>query len=91
MTARQLLIAGQVHRGFRDWVTKTAKLWGVSGWIRNLPDGRVEVVAVADEGTIDAFIDHCREAPSAEIVAIDVAPAQVHRLQAKGFTARLAA
>jgi len=93
MAARQLLVAGRVQRvGFRDWVIRTAKVWGISGWIRNCADGRVEILAVADDSTIDAFVDHCREGPpTAEIIHIDAWPTEVQRLQARGFTKRLAA
>ncbi|MGH3322499.1 MAG: acylphosphatase [Streptosporangiaceae bacterium] len=39
--------------GFRWWTRSRALEWGLRGWARNLPDGRVEVVAEGPEG-------HCR-------------------------------
>lgn len=46
------LVSGQVQGvGFRDWVCRRASPLGLAGSARNLPDGRVEVVA---EGSRDA-------------------------------------
>lgn len=39
------LVAGQVQGvGFRYFVQRTATGLGLTGWVRNLPDGRVEVL-----------------------------------------------
>jgi acylphosphatase len=37
---------------------------GVVGWIRNLPDRRVEVFAQADKDVLEVFCDKLREGPS---------------------------
>ena len=45
--ARRYWIRGLVQGvGFRYFVERVAYELGVSGWVRNLPDGRVEVYAV---------------------------------------------
>ena len=47
--ARRILVSGRVQGvGFR-WFTKDAATReGVSGWVRNLPDGRVEALIEGD-------------------------------------------
>jgi acylphosphatase len=53
VVCRRYLIRGRVQRvGFRYFVQDAAHREGVSGLVRNLPDGRVEVIA---EGDADAM------------------------------------
>jgi acylphosphatase len=50
--ARRFLISGRVQGvGFRYYAERVASRDGIHGWVRNLPDGRVEVFA---EGEIEA-------------------------------------
>jgi acylphosphatase len=42
--------------GFRFTTVRTAERYDVTGTVRNLPDGRVEVVAEGDSEEIDAFL-----------------------------------
>lgn len=91
MTAQRLLIEGRVQRvGYRDWAVRTAKQLGVIGWVRNLQDGRVEILADGDGMALDTFVDRCREGPTlAEVARIDAMPAE--RGNVKGFTKRFTA
>jgi len=44
------LVSGKVQGvNFRSWVKTQATQLGVKGWVRNLDDGRVEVLAQGDE------------------------------------------
>jgi acylphosphatase len=54
--ARKFLIRGIVQGvGFRYFVQRLAAKHQVSGYVRNLPDGRVEAHAQGDENVIEAF------------------------------------
>ena len=52
MLARRYVVSGRVQGvGFRYFVQDTAQREGVAGYVRNLPDGRVEAFV---EGDIEA-------------------------------------
>ena len=36
----------------------------VNGWVRNLGDGRVEIVAEGQESNLDALVDWCKTGPA---------------------------
>ena len=46
--------------GFRITAEETAKSLGVMGWVKNLRDGRVELVAEAEEATLKRFLTTIR-------------------------------
>ena len=63
---RHLLIAGQVQRVyFRDTTLRLALQLGLTGWVRNLRDGRVEVVIQGDPAAVATLADWCRDGPPA--------------------------
>ena len=43
--------------GFRYTAERIARDMDVNGWVRNLPDGRVELLCEADEKTLSDFLD----------------------------------
>jgi len=46
---------------------------GVAGWVRNVPDGRVEAVFEGDPQAVDALVEWCRSGPrSATVTAVEV-------------------
>jgi acylphosphatase len=56
LTARRFVVAGRVQGvGFRAFVYDHAWQQGISGWVRNLPDGRVEVMAEGDAEAMQTF------------------------------------
>jgi acylphosphatase len=64
--ARRYLIAGRVQGvGFRWFVHDAAAREGVHGWVRNLADGSVEVVAEGDVASVDRLDAAVRRGPSA--------------------------
>ncbi|MCB1098408.1 MAG: acylphosphatase [Verrucomicrobiales bacterium] len=58
MFAKHVFYEGRVQGvGFRYTVKALASEFEVSGWVRNLADGRVELLAVsADDEELDAFL-----------------------------------
>jgi acylphosphatase len=62
----RLLISGRVQGVFfRDSTRRAAVAAGVRGWVRNLPDGRVEAVLQGDRAAVGAVIDWSRQGPPA--------------------------
>jgi acylphosphatase len=54
-------ISGRVQGVFfRANVHEEAARRGLAGWVRNLPDGRVEAVFEGDADTVEAMLDWCR-------------------------------
>ena len=57
MTARHVFYEGRVQGvGFRYSVRQIATGFDITGWIRNLPDGRVELLAAGDSEELTAFL-----------------------------------
>jgi len=58
MYSLQVFFEGHVQGvGFRWSVKHIAKGFDVTGWVRNLVDGRVELQTSGDEGEVRAFLD----------------------------------
>ncbi len=85
---RRILVEGRVQGVFfRDTCRDEATAAGVAGWVRNLPDGRVEVVAEGDPAAVDRLESWCREGPShADIAGVEVTEAEPEGLS--GFDVR---
>jgi acylphosphatase len=57
MIARRVIFEGRVQGvGFRFSVKEIAHGYEVAGWVRNLPDGRVQLEAQGEESEIDGFL-----------------------------------
>lgn len=57
MTSKQVFFIGHVQRvGFRYTVKQIAKGFDIIGWVRNLPDGRVELQASGETEEVSAFL-----------------------------------
>ncbi len=60
----RLLVAGRVQGvWYRDGTRRRALALGLTGWVRNLSDGRVEVLAEGPEAALRSLADWCREGP----------------------------
>lgn len=72
MTLQYLIRGGVQGVGFRNFVSLRARALGLAGWVRNLPDGRVEVVATGDLSALTALESQLREGPPlARVDAVD--------------------
>jgi acylphosphatase len=49
--------------GFRAMAEEAASRLAVVGWIKNLRDGRVELIAEAEEPALEAFLEALRTGP----------------------------
>jgi acylphosphatase len=72
--ARRYVITGRVQGvGFRWFAHDAAAREGVHGWVRNLADGSVEVVAEGDQAAVDGLEASVRRGPSsARVERFDV-------------------
>ena len=71
---RRVLVSGRVQGvAFRAATRTQARAGAVAGWVRNLPDGRVEAVFEGEAAAVDSLIAWCREGPSwARVERVDV-------------------
>ena len=69
MKTVRLTIKGKVQGVFyRATAKDVADLTGVKGWVRNLPDNNVEIIATASEETLQKFISWCKQgSPKARV------------------------
>ncbi len=49
--------------GFRYMTRRCARRCALKGWVKNLPDGRVEVLAEGDEKDLHTFIGEMEQGP----------------------------
>ena len=60
----RVLVSGRVQGvWFRESTRELASQLGLSGWVRNLPDGRVEALFEGERAAVDAALDFIREGP----------------------------
>jgi acylphosphatase len=65
-SARRFIVRGRVQGvGFRWFVEREAHLLGIAGWVRNLPDGGVEVLAMGTGQQLSGLHSRLREGPRA--------------------------
>ena len=60
----RVVVCGRVQGvGFRQQAAGEAERLRVGGWVRNLPDGRVEVLAEGDQEAVEALVAWCKRGP----------------------------
>ena len=50
--------------GFRFFVRQQAAAAGIKGWVRNLPDGSVEIHAEGERDILDIFVERVKHGPT---------------------------
>ena len=61
---RRVQVSGRVQGvWFRDSCRREAERQGVGGWVRNLPNGRVEAVFEGSDDAVAAMVEWCRRGP----------------------------
>lgn len=74
MTRVRVRVRGRVQGVFfRAEARARAESLGVTGWIRNLPDGSVEAVFEGADEQVQSMVEWCRRGPAGSAVeAVDV-------------------
>jgi acylphosphatase len=86
--AKRFFVSGRVQGvGFRFFAERTAARLGVSGFVRNLFDGRVEVYAVGSSEQLAAMKEALARGPRmAEVYRVDEQDAEILREFANVFS-----
>lgn len=73
MVQYEVKITGRVQGvGFRYFVQKRATEFGIKGWVKNMRDGGVLVMARGDSKDMETFLEHLRIGPSmARVVKLE--------------------
>ena len=74
MKAVRLKISGKVQGVFfRESTKQRARELGVSGWVKNLPDGTVEALAQGDDKAVEQLIAYVHHGPpAARVTSVSV-------------------
>ncbi len=67
-------ISGRVQGvWFRAYTKEEADRLGIKGWVRNLPDGRVEAVFEGDEEAVEEMVRWCyKGSPQSKVEKVEV-------------------
>ncbi len=78
-----VFISGKVQGvGYRHFTMKQASHLNINGWVRNLPDGRVEAVFEGDREIVEKMIHWCYEgSPSAVVRDVTVKYSETEGLE----------
>ena len=89
LVARRFLVRGRVQGvGFRWFVESHAAAEGLHGWVRNLPDGRVEGILEGDQEAVDRVAAMLTRGPSgADVDDVQIEAAEPSG-RATGFSIR---
>ncbi len=74
MKRMQVIVSGRVQGVFfRAYTEKAAVSFNLTGWVRNLPDGRVEILVEGKDADVDAMLTWCRKgSPSSNVTGTEI-------------------
>ena len=89
MISLQVFYKGRVQGvGFRFTVRHIAKGFEMTGWVRNLPDGRVELQVTGDEEEVRAFLDQVAQSELHSLIREQTEHKLNEPVAARGFEIR---
>ena len=69
MERAHIWVSGKVQGvWYRASTVEEARRLGLTGWVRNLPDGRVEIVAEGPREALEKLVAWCHEGPPLAVV-----------------------
>ena len=90
MKAVQVFYEGRVQGvGFRYSVRQIAKGFNVTGWVRNLTDGRVELQVNGEPDEVDAFLEGIRQSELGSLIRKESEDALTTPPDTHGFEIRV--
>jgi acylphosphatase len=90
MTSKQVFYEGNVQGvGFRWSIKQVAKGFDITGWVRNLPDGRVELQASGETDELAAFLEAIANSELRAHIKKQSEAALAEAPAARGFEIRL--
>jgi acylphosphatase len=74
MVRGHIIVDGSVQGvSFRWWTKRVAMKLGIVGWVKNLEDGRVEIIAEAEKERLESLIDMLKKGPFfSKVEGVDV-------------------
>ena len=89
MISKQVFYEGSVQGvGFRWSVRHVAKGFDVTGWVRNLPDGRVELQVNGEDSEVGGFLDAIMQSELHGLIHKHTESALAEPVTARGFEIR---
>lgn len=63
-------VSGEVQGVFfRSRTRQEARAHGVTGWVKNTPDGKVEAVFEGEDEAVNALVEFCKRGPLGALVS----------------------
>ena len=86
MICHRAFVSGRVQGVFyRATCVRQAQSLGLTGYARNLPDGRVEVLACGEQSAVERFVAWLWEgSPASKVTGVETTPADAS--EAQSFT-----
>jgi len=88
VASSRITVSGRVQGVFyRAWTERVARSLGLNGWVRNLSNGDVEILAIGPREAITELVTRCWRGPPAATVA-DIKVEECEAEPIEGFRQR---